>query len=325
MKGAHRVIVESKKIKYDFTVKRNFTILTGDSGSGKTILIDFIRDFRRYGVDSGVIVSCDCPCRTLDHEDWERQLEEISNSIIFIDEGSKFLISKKFAELAMRSSNYFVIATREKLPMLPYSIKEIYGFRESGKFHETKQKYNEIYNLYGEVSETNEVDPSLVVTEDSNSGYEFYTELCRQKGIPCLSANGKSNILRVLEKSDHIADDMLVVVDGAAFGSEMRELMHYIDNKKKIVLYAPESFEWLLLAANAVPDINVSKILENPENYIESEKYASWEQFFTKFLTDETRKSPIWSYSKKKLAKGYLSPRILAAVKKIMYLVKWDK
>ena len=36
MKGAHRIIVETKKIKYDFTVKRNITILTGNSGSGKT-------------------------------------------------------------------------------------------------------------------------------------------------------------------------------------------------------------------------------------------------------------------------------------------------
>lgn len=65
-----------------------------------------------------------------------------------------FWLQKKFAELALKSDNYFVLATREKLPMLPYSVREIYGFRESGKFHEVKQKYNEIYNLYGEVSET---------------------------------------------------------------------------------------------------------------------------------------------------------------------------
>ena len=125
MKGAHRVIVETKKIKYDFVVKRNITILTGDSGSGKTVLIDYIRDYRRYGADSGVFVSCDCDCRTLDNEDWERQLEEITGSIVFIDEGNRFLPTQRFAELVQQSDNYFVIATREKLPMLPYSIKEI--------------------------------------------------------------------------------------------------------------------------------------------------------------------------------------------------------
>ena len=33
--------------------------------------------------------------------------------------------TQRFAELVQQSDNYFVIATREKLPMLPYSIKEI--------------------------------------------------------------------------------------------------------------------------------------------------------------------------------------------------------
>ena len=99
MKGSHRIIVESRKIKYDFTIKRNITILTGDSGSGKTVLIELIRDYRRYGSDSGVFLSCDRDCRTIDNEDWERQISEISDSIIFIDEGNRFLTSKKFANL----------------------------------------------------------------------------------------------------------------------------------------------------------------------------------------------------------------------------------
>lgn len=138
MKGSHRIIVETRKVKYDFTIKRNISILTGDSGSGKTVLIELIRDYRRYGSDSGVFVSCDRDCRTIDNEDWERQISEISDSIIFIDEGNRFLTSKRFAELVQKSDNYFVIATREKLPMLPYSVNEIYGFRKSGKFHEAR-------------------------------------------------------------------------------------------------------------------------------------------------------------------------------------------
>ena len=136
MKGSHRVIIEAKRVKYDFTLTRNITILTGDSASGKTVLIDYIRDYRRYGSESGVMVSCDRECRTLDNEDWEMQLKRITNSIIFIDEGNRFVTSKEFAKLALESDNYFVLATREKMPMLPYSVQEIYGFRESGKYHE---------------------------------------------------------------------------------------------------------------------------------------------------------------------------------------------
>ncbi len=174
MKGSHRIIVESRKVKYDFIIKRNITILTGDSGSGKTVLIDLIHDYRRYGADSGVQLSCDRACRTIDSEDWERELKEISDSIIFIDEGNRFLKSKKFAELVQGSDNYFVIATREKLPTLPYSINEIYGFRESGKFHNTRQTYNELYHLYGEISAETTIVPQMIITEDSNSGYQFF-------------------------------------------------------------------------------------------------------------------------------------------------------
>ena len=63
------------------------------------MLIDYIRDYRRYGADSGVFVSCDCDCRTLDNEDWERQLEEITGSIVFIDEGNRFYLHRGLQSL----------------------------------------------------------------------------------------------------------------------------------------------------------------------------------------------------------------------------------
>lgn len=323
MKGSHRIIVESKKVKYDFIVKRNITILTGDSGSGKTVLIDLIRDYRRYGSDSGVFLSCDCECRTLDNEDWERQLQETSNSIIFIDEGNRFLVTKRFAELVQKSDNYFVLATREKLPMLPYSIKEIYGFRKSGKFHTAKQTYNEIYNLYGEISENKIIEPQFVITEDSNSGYEFFSELSKEKNIKCISSNGKSNIIKSMQENCNIEGTTLVIVDGAAFGSEMRDVSEYVQIVENTILYAPESFEWILLSANVIPGIKIDSILQSPEKYIDSKKYVSWERFFTDLLITETQDDPIWTYSKKKLAKMYLSSKVRNAVKAFMKLIKW--
>ena len=112
MKGSHRVIVESKKVKYDFVLKRNITILTGDSGSGKTVLIDLIRDYNRYGTDSGVFLSCDCECKTINNEDWERQIEETSGNIIFIDEGNRFLIQKNFVRQNKSIMRYIIYMGR---------------------------------------------------------------------------------------------------------------------------------------------------------------------------------------------------------------------
>ena len=169
MKGSHRIIVETKKIKYDLTVQRNLAILTGDSG---------------------IFLSCDCDCKTIDSEDWERQIKESEKSILFIDEGNRFLPSRKFANVVKNSDNYFVIATREKLPMLPYSIKEIYGFRKSVKFHNARKVYNELYHLYGEISESAPVSPSCIITEDSNSGYDFFLNWQTKKVSPVFQQMG---------------------------------------------------------------------------------------------------------------------------------------
>ena len=44
MKGKHRVIVSTKRLKYDFEIRRNITIIQGDSATGKTTLVDMIRE-----------------------------------------------------------------------------------------------------------------------------------------------------------------------------------------------------------------------------------------------------------------------------------------
>ena len=73
----------------------------------------------------------------------------IHDSIIFIDEDNEFLPTNEFAEAVRDSDNYYVIVTREGLPNLPYSVEEIYGIRESGKYASLKQTYNEFYRIYG--------------------------------------------------------------------------------------------------------------------------------------------------------------------------------
>lgn len=40
MKGRRKVIVSTKRLKYDFELRRNLTIIRGDSATGKTTLID---------------------------------------------------------------------------------------------------------------------------------------------------------------------------------------------------------------------------------------------------------------------------------------------
>jgi hypothetical protein len=322
MKGAHRIIVENNRIKYDFEVKRNITFITGDSATGKTVLIDLIREYKRYGKDSGVNVSCDCPCVTVD-DDWESKILNTHSSIIFIDEGNKFIVTEEFAKVVQKSDNYFVVASREKLPMLPYSVDEIYGFRKSGRYTEAKKKYNEIYHLYGETISAEGIAPSIVVTEDSNAGYEFYSQLAKEKGVECITANGKSNIVDVLKELGSTHQSILAVADGAAYGSEMKDTYEYFKINNNGALYAPESFEWLLLSLGVIPNCDVKQVLDSPENYIESSEYISWERYFTDLLTCNTSNDRVWRYSKSKLNNIYISSRVKEAAKKFMKLIKW--
>lgn len=46
-----------------------------------------------------------------------------------------------------------LLVAREGLATLPYSVEEIYGIRDSGKYGSLKRTYNELYHLYGEQRE----------------------------------------------------------------------------------------------------------------------------------------------------------------------------
>lgn len=316
MLGTHRIVIQSKKIRYDFEINRNITIITGDSATGKTTLVNMIRDYYELGANSGINVVCDKTCVVLEGRDWEDRLRSMKDSIVFIDEGSKFVTSNDFASAVKYSDNYYVIITREKLSGLPYSITEIYGIKNSGKYEKTSAVYNELYRLYSSGSNIDRI-PSRIIVEDSNSGYDFFELVAENMGIECQSAKGKSNIVSLIKESDDQL--VLIIADGAAYGSEMQETMQYIVRYPNYVLYLPESFEWIILKSGLFRSKKLVDILENPSNYIESEKYFSWERYFTTLLIEEADKKEGWGYAKEKL---YACYRQMSAVKKILSVIE---
>lgn len=131
MKGSYRVIVKNSFVRYDFEIRRNITIIKGDSATGKTTLIDMIREYYENGSSSGIEISCDRICAVLEGRDWKAVLDTMRERIIFIDEGNSFVRTTEFAKVVRKSDNYYVIVTREGLENLPYSVEEIYGIRTS--------------------------------------------------------------------------------------------------------------------------------------------------------------------------------------------------
>ena len=87
----------------------------------------------------------------------------------------------------------------------------------------------------------------------------------------------------------------------------MNLVSELLEKRKNLSLFVPESFEWIILKSGVVKD--VEKILEHPEDFADSTEFFSWEQFFTKLLTEKT-KGTYLKYSKRKLNPNYLSESI---------------
>ena len=322
MKGKHRVVVSTKRLKFEFELRRNLTIIQGDSATGKTTLVDMIRDFINNPSGTPVELMCDKKCYVIEGALWKEQLKGISDGIVFIDEGNEFIKTIDFADTIQKTDNYYVIITRESLPSLPYSVEEIYGIRTSGKYGTLKQSYHEFYRIYGINTYETEVIPEIVVTEDSNSGYQFFEQVCRDNKLQCESMNGKSNVFHYLNK--HKDEKILVIADGAAFGSEIDRVLKIIHGRKNAALYLPESFEWMVLNADVLKNNMVRDIISNPSEYVESKLYFSWERFFTAVLIDQTKDTYL-TYSKRKLNLVYLNDSIKESIQKQMKMIQLNK
>lgn len=304
MKGKVAFSVKNKHISFRFGLERNITVITGDSGTGKTKLINMVRAYSEEGKNSGVTLKCDKNCVVLEGNSWELQLEKIRNSIVFVEESTKFLPTYEFAKTIQNTDNYYVFVTRESLPQIPYSIDSVKQIVKN----ESKPKIEKIYKNVG-IKDITRSKYDVIIVEDSGAGFQFFTKMGEKWETACVSANGKSNILNKLNSQN--AKNILIVADAAAFGSEIRDLIQFIKTSdKKIDLFLPESFEWLILkSAIFKSDITVQQTLENPADYIESREFFSWEMFFTYLLVTESKDRPNLQYSKNKskLPAGYLT------------------
>lgn len=315
MVGKYTIEIYNNKLHYELEIKRNITIIQGNSATGKTTMINLISNYERLGRGSGITVICEKECAVLPATMWKEYIRNSKDKIIFTDENMPFLKTAEFAECVNNSDNYFVIIYRDSLPDLAYSVEEIYGIREdrdSQKYIKTKRVYESMYRIYN-LERIQRVKPDLVVTEDSNSGYEFFYEAF---DCECIAGEGKAKVHNVMSKVSDGTKTVMGIVDGAAFGADMQKMMKTISaHKDKCVLYAPESFEYLLLKSGVVECDQ--KMIDETYDYADSSKYASWEQFYTAKIHEYTQNTD-HQYAKHGLNKYYTSPGNIKRVLKVM-------
>ena len=167
MTGQYEIEVYNNRVHYSLTIRRNITIIQGDSATGKTALINLISQYEANGASSGITLICEKSCVNLSGSNWQAYLSTLHDCIVFVDEGAPFIRSREFASAIKGSDNYYVLIYRDALPELPYSIEEIYGLqtvRPSQKYVTAKRVYNEMVHLYNSAP-NQAIRPTTVVTE----------------------------------------------------------------------------------------------------------------------------------------------------------------
>lgn len=118
MIGNYTIQLSTKRVSFKLDVKRKYTIIRGDSATGKSTIAEYVLRHNIQGTDSGVYLKCDIPVkRFVDIE----SLASWDNCIVVIDEGDLSSIHRDVADVLRRSTCYFVLMTRQDFYCLPHT------------------------------------------------------------------------------------------------------------------------------------------------------------------------------------------------------------
>jgi hypothetical protein len=313
MTGKYYIEISNRKLKYKLEFERKITLIKGNSGTGKTTLIRMIQGYLEQGNKSGIKIKNDAnvPLAVFTTvTNWERDLTELNGNIIFIDESVDYLYSRGFQTLFSDSDNYIVIISRSgNFNHLPYAINSIFELRtQSG----LEGNITQMYRLY---TENNLVqNAELVITEDSNSGKEMMEHIY---DCSVVSAGGNTKVCAAFANYIESPQNINIIVDGAAFGGFIAQLMGLVKLKSNAYIVAPESFEYLLLLT-----VGYNKYAQNELaqtwDYCDSTTFITWERYYTKLLDDICQAKYGFSYNKNKLHNSFLSENVINQVKELL-------
>lgn len=114
MRGSYWFRAKSKKVLFEFSIRRNITIIKGDSATGKTTLLHILYEYLRSGKQSGYSVSTN-----------------VSYYVYMRDE-----VGRDWKDAL------------SPLKMLPYSIHEIYEIITDRNRTDIKEAYHEFKEVY---------------------------------------------------------------------------------------------------------------------------------------------------------------------------------
>lgn len=264
------ISLSNNRIRFDVDIYEKYTLLTGDSGTGKTTFWKMAKDSSI--VKSGVKVNC--IYKIIAAEKFTDLTEELV--IYVIDENSDIIDNlDRLTEI----NAYFIIISRKqffrketikKFKQLSISVTSVIKFITISSKHNVSEclykKFNSKLTRY-----------DILFMEDSESSFSFFKQYFDDYFKEKISAKSKDNIIQELYHVLHsnVNKRILVVYDSSAFGMNYEAFCSLINNfsgSNFIDVLDWESFEDYLLGLDMFDCVNLDKC--TPCIYDSREKYA---------------------------------------------------
>lgn len=328
MEGKIDIHVEYDNNIFDLSLKRTITCIVGDSGTGKTLFAELIKEREEKmklpnAVYNGLIATVDCkvPVYVISSIDSIDGIDNTKDCVYIIDENvcnvlnlvpegvEKLGVAKesvleteidseelkkrqeaytKLSRKVTRTSkhiyanSYFILICREPVLRTAISIYEMYTMNP-------EDLPNDIVHYSLCPAFTNiDLYPLILdhlMTEGCGSDYQFFKKsmLCTVSSVGSRLTIADTLLSKVIPKG---YKNIMIVADGASLGHEIYAVKGVLNANPDIgiYLYAPESFEWLVLKSGLFK-VN-EDMLVNTQDYMDSKDWSSWESFYTQLLVD---------------------------------------
>lgn len=274
--------LRDRYVDYEFTIKDKFTLIRGDTASGKTTLYDLFASYSENHANVECLAYKKLEAlpksKRYTYSEYANLLNTTDDTVFILDEDSSFFSIIGFEKLLLDSNNYFIIIQRERLfKDLPINLRSIVSIHSSGKYHTLKPIYTVPDVMH---------DFTLCVCEDCKSGKIFLKQFISN----CESCEGKDNFVDTML---HYKEPLLLVYDTVGIGESYTGILKAIKQYKYPVTHMNwESFEGYIIN---------NTVYKNAPRGAYDCSYNSYEDYAEQVLFNALKSYPGMHYAKGKL------------------------
>lgn len=151
MTGKYHVKVSGRNEIFEFDISSKITVICGDSGIGKSVLVDLVAIYSRNNGIGPCKVTVSCNKRCVAPRETGNIYDDMGgfkDCIVFIDENDEISRdTEKFIDYTEKTDNYYVLISRELIDKLPNSITMTCKLKRLDESSEDGLVRNKLYEV----------------------------------------------------------------------------------------------------------------------------------------------------------------------------------